>query len=369
MHLFIRTSWHLATAGMLLGAVSFTSDPHNEEDLLDPSLDRPLPQYESTRDAAFKPLSEIPKPTLVDSQPQPSRVIDNSSSGSLEPSRGAELAPNPLQKLIGGQSPAAQPSPSDIQLEKPAQAAPRIETRKRVPRVQRTPVETTQPLAKPPGYSSPFNPKPITPPQPKPTFRKSTPEKSPSLKSKTKSKQTQKNKKKKVASLPRQPEVNYNIYRDPSAYPLDPRKPNNPCTGNCQGGNCGCGCAKRPAGLHGRPYQPHEPGGYACGKNCPNKHPQFSPYWPRPFSAKLDESHPERAAARYSGCPQKKLTDVFDRLVNFRLVDYQRTDNGYCGPGRDPYGCLGESKVAGLGFRVQSVPNEPNVPTFAYPIQ
>ena len=367
MHRFIRTSWHLATAGMLLGALSFTSDPHNEEDLLDPSLDRPLPQYKSTRSLGFEPLPEIPTPKLVDSQPRPPKVINESPFGSLEPNRGVKLAPNPLQKLLDGQSTAQQPSPSDIQLDKPAQVTPKIDSRKSAPVVQRKPVEAKQSLAKPPGYSSPFNPKPLAPPQPKPTFRKTTPEKSPNLKSK--SKQKQNSKKKKVASLPRQPEVNYNLYRDQSVYPLDPRKPNNPCTGNCQSGTCGCGCATRPAGLHGRPYQPREPGGYACGKNCPNKHPQFSAYWPRPFSAKLDERHPERAAARYSGCPQKKLTDVFDRLVNFRLVDYQRTDNGYCGPGRDPYGCLGESKVAGLGFRVQSVPNEPNVPTFAYPIQ
>ena len=50
MNLFRLYSWHLATAGMLLGAFSFSNQfQGGEEDLLDPSLDRPLPQYESTR--------------------------------------------------------------------------------------------------------------------------------------------------------------------------------------------------------------------------------------------------------------------------------------------------------------------------------
>ena len=220
-----------------------------------------------------------------------------------------------------------------------------------------------------PQYSSPFNPLPL--PGKLPGFdvvpQKSTP---PVLATETGVQKPAGNKsskidaKKKPAPTLRQPSVNYNIYRDVSAYPIDPRKPNNPCsqTSNCRCGSCGIG----KTGLYGQPYQPREPGGYNCGKRCSNKRPQFSVYWPRPLSAKFDERNPERAAARYSGCQSSKLVDVFDRLANFRLVDYQRTDNGYCGPGSDPYGCLGESKVSGLGYRVQSVPNNPaNV----YPLQ
>ena len=343
MHLFIRNTWQFATVGMLLGALTFTSDPNNEEDLLDPSLDRPLPQYESTRARGFEGLAETPAPKLVDKLP--SKVKNESPFGSLEPARGSQLAPNPLQKLMRGDATADQPSPSDILNTKP------------------DPAKTKKPPAKQPEYNSPFKPKKKA--DPKKASKKSTDKKSADKSSKTKSKQ-KKNTKKKKAPVLRQPELNYNIYRDQGVYPLDPRKPNNPCTGNCEGGTCGCGCSARNVpGLHGRPYQPHEPGGYSCGKNCPTKRPQFSVYWPRPFSAKLDERHPQQAAARYSGCQKKKLTDVFDRLVNFRLIDYQRTDNGYYGPGSDPYGCLGESKVAGVGFRVQSVPN---VPTNTYPV-
>jgi hypothetical protein len=46
---------------------------------------------------------------------------------------------------------------------------------------------------------------------------------------------------------------------------------------------------------------------------------------------------------------------VFDSLASLKLVPYQRKDNGYCGPGSDPYGCLGESRqasrVIGADFR------------------
>jgi hypothetical protein len=160
-------------------------------------------------------------------------------------------------------------------------------------------------------------------------------------------------KRKAKQQTPRQPEIDYRIYRDVSTYPLDPRKPFNPCT---QGPNCGCGHCKlvsqSKSGIYGRPHRVKEPGGYTCGKNCPNKRPQFSVFWPRPFSAKLDERFPDAVARRYQPCQPKKLVDVFDGLTNFRLIDYHRTDNGYCGPGSDPYGCLGESRVAGLGFRL-----------------
>ena len=89
-----------------------------------------------------------------------------------------------------------------------------------------------------------------------------------------------------------------------------------------------------------------EPGACRCNKKKPFKHPQFSVYWPRPFSAKLDEAFPKAAAKRSEPCQEKRVVDMFDRLADFKLINYHRTDNGYCGRGADPYGCLGESKQA-----------------------
>ena len=155
----------------------------------------------------------------------------------------------------------------------------------------------------------------------------------------------------------RLPVVDHSIYRDYSAYPIDPRKPCSPCTGGPQ---CGCGCCKG-LGHHGKPYQDRDLGGCECNKQkFPRRHPQFSVYWPRPFSAKLDERNPQAAAARYSGCQSKRCVDMFDHLIDFKLINYQRTDNGYCGPESDPYGCLGEqaSLNAGIGYRVAEVPVE-----------
>ena len=162
---------------------------------------------------------------------------------------------------------------------------------------------------------------------------------------------------KKPVAKKRAPVIDRSIYRDYSAYPIDPRKPCSPCNG---GTHCGCGRCKK-LGNHGKPYQERELGGCKCGKQkFPRRHPQFSVYWPRPFSAKLDERNPQAAAARYNGCQSKRCVDVFDHLIDFKLVDYQRTDNGYCGPEADPYGCLGEqaSLNAGIGYRVAELPEQ-----------
>ena len=143
------------------------------------------------------------------------------------------------------------------------------------------------------------------------------------------------------------PVLDYSIYRDPSRFPIDPRKPCSVCRRSV--GKCNCGSDHRRCGLgnQGQPYQDREPGGYSCGKNCPNKRPQFSVYWPKPFSVRRAEGHPHRC-----NCDQcaTRVNDRFDHLINFKLIDYQRTDNGYCGPGADPYGCLGESKYQQLGL-------------------
>jgi len=151
--------------------------------------------------------------------------------------------------------------------------------------------------------------------------------------------------------------VNWDIYRDRNATPADPRKPCNSCTHPAASQpRCNCNLP----GINGRPYQETEPGNCQCGEKHPAKHPEFSVHWPRPFSAKLDERNPARAQSRYSGRPQKRIVDVFNPLSTFKLSGYKRTDNGYCGPGADPYGCLGESKqssrVAGVGYRFPSEP-------------
>jgi hypothetical protein len=87
----------------------------------------------------------------------------------------------------------------------------------------------------------------------------------------------------------------------------------------------------------------------------------FSVYWPRPFSAKLEESCAGRSCSGCRSCQKGSIVDVFDRFTDFKLVNYQRKDNGYCGEDSDPYGCLGENRmiasgVAGVGYRFPSVP-------------
>jgi hypothetical protein len=163
-----------------------------------------------------------------------------------------------------------------------------------------------------------------------------------------------------------QPEVpsaamDRSIYRDRDPLPVDPRKPCNPCVRpektlpRC--------CCDLP-GLRGRPYMDKEPGGCLCGKKKQPKHPQFSVDWPRPFSACLDDHFPGKAAQRYEPCQKKRCLDVFDSLETFKLINYQRKDNGYCGRGSDPYGCLGESRyrsrVAGINDNVLRVPSDRN---------
>ena len=132
----------------------------------------------------------------------------------------------------------------------------------------------------------------------------------------------------------------FTVYRDRSPLPIDPRKPCQVCTEGKGERRC------KILGTRGRPYQEKELGGCQCDSKHPWKNPDFSVHWPRPFSAKWDEGHPESAARRYSPCPQKRVVDVFDRLATFKLIDYQRKDNGFSGPDCDPYGCLGESKMA-----------------------
>ena len=135
------------------------------------------------------------------------------------------------------------------------------------------------------------------------------------------------------------PVIDDSIFRDTSPYPIDHRKP---CWQCGQGDRCPS-CLS--LGNKGRPYRDKVYGGCECDSRKPFAHPNFSVHWPRPFSACLDERHPERAAKRYDACPDKYIVDVLNPLSKLKLSKYKRTDNGYCGRGSDPYGCLGESQL------------------------
>ncbi len=387
MHPLILSSWLPAVVGMMFGAMSLFVN--NEEDL----LDQPLPQYQRTEEAGFsetRPSSNPPSRSLEKSGTQVQTETATPKFGN-----GSELAPNPLATLLIQEEPQKdrQQSPSDNlpvdttpgSINQEVDLPPQIETTRpefvptelKSQRIERVPATELppnsfekSPLPKP---DRPLDTNVIPPtslPQSKPFTilpSKTATLNAPSVRPKptTESMRTAMPKlsevKKKATT--RQPVLNFEVYRDVSRYPIDPRKPNNPCT---KGPNCGCGCRHSGKyGIKGRPYQPRELGGETCGDRCPSKRPQFSVYWPRPLSAKLDERDPDRAAARYSGCPEKRLVDVFDRLANFRLIDYQRTDNGYCGPEADPYGCLGESKYFD---RVYTIPSSVELQAVGYPL-
>jgi hypothetical protein len=158
---------------------------------------------------------------------------------------------------------------------------------------------------------------------------------------------------------PHHPVMTWDVYRDRSPYPIDPRKPCFVC--KRQLGDCECGCPISDCGIgnQGMPWQDTEPGGRSCGKKCcGDKRPEFSVYWPKPLSARRANREGCCQACGHAKCCCRKINDLFDHLVNFKLIDYQRKDSGYCGPEADPYGCLGESRsqVAGTGFRFPSEP-------------
>ncbi len=334
------------------------------EDLLDPSLDRPLAQYRSQANAAVEnvrnPQTTQP-PTAGSTMPVRSAPATqsrpNTQPRTFRDSGGVELAPNPLARTRN-----IPPSST------PRNAGPPATTPRNVMTNPASPWTNT-PSRPQPNRSTKTTPRKLPPKTTAPRRMKTAPKKA------TESAANAKTKKKKAEQPHDPPEIAYNVYRERSVYPLDPRKSNNPCTA---GPDCGCArCGARRMGPQGRPYQPQEPGGYRCGKNCPTKRPQFSVYWPRPLSAKRGHDYTTTCGCLECGS-RKKVNDLFDGLSNFRLIDYNRTDNGYCGPESDPYGCLGESKlsgkvagfvsdgnVVGVGYHA---PGEPVAPTVAYPL-
>lgn len=104
-------------------------------------------------------------------------------------------------------------------------------------------------------------------------------------------------------------------------------------------------------GVWGRPYVEPHVGDCQCG-TCTGitRHPGKSVYWPRPFSGYLENQKP-----KFNAFLENKLaptlTAPFDGLGGFRGLPYQRTDSGYAGCGKDPYGCLGESNQPGACLR------------------
>lgn len=350
----VRSGLILTIAGSLAAILLATPDSANGQEWLNHEYVQPLPQYRSPNAGLNRyPLQNGPAKAT---RPNQQTVPQNTLKLPLEklpleelPKPLSKPPPKPLPPSAGNESVSRD---GRVQLSiNPLSGEPQSDAFPNSPIVkQDTP---TGPLSSTRPPSSVLTPNPPTPPA-----RGLRPPSASTSASASNSNEESRTRPDRVAAKPKTnshniPEINYDIYRDLSVYPLDPRKQNNPCT---QGPSCGCDrCGRsgqRKMGFQGRPYQPQEPGGYSCGRKCPSKRPQFSMFWPRPFSAKLDEAFPQAASRRYEPGQKKKVWDVFDKLTNFTVIDYQRTDNGYSGPGCDPYGCLGESKVFGVGFRL-----------------
>jgi hypothetical protein len=143
------------------------------------------------------------------------------------------------------------------------------------------------------------------------------------------------------------PVVDYTIYRDLNTFPIDTRKPCHSCTQRQRDGCHTCRLGDRKVGFQGRPYRESEPGGCLCGKkNQRIHHPNANIYWPTVLAGVKEEYFPDKAnhADNLGHCG---LSGLYDHLGSFKLIDYHRRDNGYCGPGRDRYGCLGQSRMLG----------------------
>ena len=137
------------------------------------------------------------------------------------------------------------------------------------------------------------------------------------------------------------PTLDLGIYREIETYPIDPRKPASPCFGldkRCKSG----------LGNGGQPQLERVSGGCQCDQRRPWRGPDFSVHWPRPFSVKLDTRFPGLATQPNTDCSPRRPLDRIDGLSSFKLINYQRSDNGYCGPGADRFGCLGESKLQAI---------------------
>jgi hypothetical protein len=126
------------------------------------------------------------------------------------------------------------------------------------------------------------------------------------------------------------------------------------------------------SGFRGRPYLETQPGSCRCGKPLANTRvPNVNNYWPRPFSAALDMHHSANCVPDGSSLT-RTMNAPFDPMQGYPgPIRYQRCDDGYCGSrlgfGRDPYGCVGETRaqygiygsaagIVGLGVRDPGAP-------------
>ena len=95
-------------------------------------------------------------------------------------------------------------------------------------------------------------------------------------------------------------------------------------------------------GLFGAPHQPTPIGGCRCNNPNGRFYSQLNPYWPRPMAVlpriNARDNYPT------DPCVTPRLRDRMDRLAKVKLLPNVRCDNGYVGPGCDPYGYLGESR-------------------------
>ena len=158
--------------------------------------------------------------------------------------------------------------------------------------------------------------------------------------------------------------IRYDIYRDRNPYPVDPRKPCHICIQRESIHPRLKQHYDRIYGFQGRPYREREPGGCLCGKKKQKfKHLNANVYWPTFLAGVKEEFAPVKASIVAANFGRFRLVDIYDHWGGFEVSGYQRKDNGYCGPGRDRYGCLGESRtilsnVRGVGFREPGQPVE-----------
>ena len=140
--------------------------------------------------------------------------------------------------------------------------------------------------------------------------------------------------------------INFDIYRDCERYPIDPRKPCHICVQRKGKRSKFKGLTDPIYGFQGRPYSDVEPGACRCGKKKQKfKFTNMNVYWPKFLAGVREDKFPCWAAKDAATFDRFRLVDSFDWLGGFELSCFQRKDNGYCGPGYDRYGCLGESRL------------------------
>lgn len=145
--------------------------------------------------------------------------------------------------------------------------------------------------------------------------------------------------------------TNFDVYRDINTYPIDPRKPCHLCIQRKGTGPKAKERHDKIYGFQGRPYRDVEPGTCLCGKKKQKfKFTNINVYWPSSFAGIWEDKFPVLSDLNNKTINRCRAVNIFDNLGGFELSRYQRKDNGFCGPGYDRYGCLGESKAIAAGL-------------------